>query len=166
MVYFTDPNGCRGEAAPGTVYRIDAQAPPASSTTPSSARTTLCSAPTTARSTSRTTSARILQSWWAGPCRTVRPCGVKEVLAKFDPCVADGMAVDAKGRIWVTCYSYGTAHLIDPATGVIVERVTTEQKALTSAVFGRQGRFAFALSLQLGHGPSHGLRIQGDRRDQ
>jgi sugar lactone lactonase YvrE len=46
------------------------------------------------------------------------------------------MAVDANGDVWVTCYSFGTAHLIDKDTGETIEQVTTEQKALTNCAFG------------------------------
>jgi sugar lactone lactonase YvrE len=51
-------------------------------------------------------------------------------------CVADGMAVDQQGNIWLTCYSFGTAHLVSPQ-GTILQTITTDQKALTNAVFGR-----------------------------
>ena len=46
------------------------------------------------------------------------------------------MAVDANGNVWVTCYSVGTAHLIDKTSGDVIEQVTTEQQALTNCAFG------------------------------
>jgi xylono-1,5-lactonase len=50
--------------------------------------------------------------------------------------VADGMAVDREGNLWLTCYSFGTAYQVSPA-GRVVGTITTEQKALTNAKFGR-----------------------------
>jgi sugar lactone lactonase YvrE len=50
--------------------------------------------------------------------------------------VADGMAVDSQGAIWLTCYSFGTAWRVTPE-GRITHKITTAQKALTNAKFGR-----------------------------
>ena len=138
VVYFTDPNGYQGEAAPGTIYRVDAQGQVSvfddtvvgpNGIVLSADDRTLYVANNVSEDGSNLVRWPLAEDGSAA--------GPKEVVAQFSPCIADGMAVDAKGRVWVTCYSYGTAHLIDPGTGEIVERVTTEQKALTNAVFGR-----------------------------
>jgi sugar lactone lactonase YvrE len=57
-------------------------------------------------------------------------------LATINDCVADGMAVDREGAIWLTCYSFGAAYRVTP-DGRITHRITTAQKALTNAKFGR-----------------------------
>ena len=138
IVYFTDPNGYYGESAPGTVYMINAAGATSvfddtvvgpNGIVLSADDRTLYVAHNTAQDQSQLVSWPLAEDGVAA--------GDKKVIAQFGPCVADGMAVDVEGRVWVTCYSTGTAHLIDPATGEIVERVTTEQKALTNAVFGR-----------------------------
>ena len=140
VVYFTDPNGYRGESAPGTVYRIDAAGAVSvfddtvvgpNGIVLSADDRTLYVAHNVSENGSQ------LVRWALNADGSA--AGPKEVVASFEPCIADGMAVDAAGRVWVTCYSFGTAHLIDPTTGAIIERVTTEQKALTNAVFGRGG---------------------------
>src|SRR4051794_21350017 len=56
--------------------------------------------------------------------------------ALVQDCVADGMAVDRDGAIWLTCYSFGAAYRVAP-DGQITHKVTTGQKALTNAKFGR-----------------------------
>jgi sugar lactone lactonase YvrE len=138
VVYFTDPNGYRGESAPGTIYRIDAAGAVSvfddtvvgpNGIVLSADDHTLYVAHNVSEDGSELVRWSLAEDGSAA--------GPKEVVAELSPCVADGMAVDANGRVWVTCYSYGTAHLIDPANGEVVERVTTEQKALTNAVFGR-----------------------------
>ena len=50
--------------------------------------------------------------------------------------VADGMDLDRDGNVWLTCYSFGTAYLVDP-TGKVIQTITTAQKALTNCLFGR-----------------------------
>lgn len=137
-VYFTDPNGYYGESEPGTVYRIDPEGEvsvfddtvvgPNGIVLSEDDRTLFV-----ANNVGETQSN--LVSWTLD--ENGAAAGPKEVVAELEPCVADGMAVDVEGRVWVTCYSFGTAHLIDPGSGKIAERVTTEQKALTNAVFGR-----------------------------
>lgn len=138
VVYFTDPNGYRGESAPGTVYRIDAAGSVSvfddsvvgpNGIVLSADDRTLYVAHNVSESGSELIRWPLAEDGSAA--------GPKEVVAKLEPCVADGMAVDANGHVWLTCYSYGTAHRIDPATGEVLERVTTEQKALTNAAFGR-----------------------------
>ena len=59
-------------------------------------------------------------------------------LATVKPCVADGIAVDKEGAMWLTCYSFGTAYRIG-ADGKTLATITTEQKALTNVKFGRAG---------------------------
>ncbi len=137
-VYFTDPNGYYGESAPGTVYVIDADGSvrvfddtvvgPNGIVLSADDRTLYV-----ANNVGQTQST--LVSWPLAPDGGA--AGPKKIVAEFEPCVADGMAVDADGHVWVACYSFGTAHLFDPATGDVVQRVTTEQKALTNLAFGR-----------------------------
>lgn len=138
VVYFSDPNGYQGEAAPGTVYWINAAGETAvfddtvvgpNGIVLSADDRTLYVAHNVGESSSEIVRWPLAEDGSAA--------GPKELVASFEPCVADGMAVDADGRIWVTCYSYGTAHLIDPSTGETVERITTEKKGLTNAAFGR-----------------------------
>lgn len=138
VVYFTDPNGYQGEAAPGTVYWINAAGETQvfddtvvgpNGIVLSADDSTLYVAHNVGESSSQ------LVSWPLAADGSA--AGPKKVLASFSPCIADGMAVNADGRVWVTCYSYGMAHLIDPGTGEIVERISTEEKGLTNAAFGR-----------------------------
>jgi gluconolactonase len=138
IVYFTDPNGYYGESEPGTVYWIDADGAVQvfddtvvgpNGIVLSADDRTLYVANNVAETTSN------LVRWpLAGDGSAAGP---KQIVARVEPCVADGMAVDAEGMVWLTCYSYGTAHRIDTATGATVELVKTAQKALTNAVFGR-----------------------------
>lgn len=138
VVYFTDPKGYRGEAAPGTVYWINAAGETAvfddtvvgpNGIVLSQDERTLYVAQNYAEDKTHLVS-------WALAADGSR-AGDAKILANIEPCVGDGMAVDANGNVWMTCYSYGTAHLVNPATGETLERVTTGQKALTNAVFGR-----------------------------
>jgi sugar lactone lactonase YvrE len=48
-------------------------------------------------------------------------------IATIKPCVADGMALDREGALWLTCYSHGTAWHVSP-TGKILGMITTDQK--------------------------------------
>jgi gluconolactonase len=138
VVYFTDPNGYAGESAHGTVYRIDSAGEVSvfDNTVVGPNGIVLSADDRTLYVANNVAAANANLVRWP-LAEDGSAAGPKEVIAEFEPCVADGMAVDAEGRVWVTCYSYGTAHLIDPASGEVVERVTTEQKALTNAVFGR-----------------------------
>ena len=138
VVYFTDPNGYQGESAPGTIYRIDAAGAVSvfdntvvgpNGIVLSADDRTLYVFHNVAESKSN------LVRWPLG--EDGAPAGPKEVLAEVEPCMGDGMDVDVNGRVWVTCYSYGMAHLIDPESGEVVERISTGQKALTNAKFGR-----------------------------
>ena len=137
VVYFTDPKGYQGEAAPGTVYRIDPGGEVSvfddtvvgpNGIILSGDQRTLFVAHNIAEAKSN------LVRWSLD--ENGEKAGEKEVVAEIEPCVGDGMAADQNGNIWLTCYSYGTAHLIDPVRGEVLERVTTEQKALTNCVFG------------------------------
>jgi sugar lactone lactonase YvrE len=56
--------------------------------------------------------------------------------AALNDCVADGMAIDRDGALWLTCYSFGAAYRVTP-DGKITHKITTAQKALTNAKFGR-----------------------------
>jgi len=138
VVYFTDPKGYRGEAAPGTIYRVDpggevsvfddtVVGPNGILLSPDDR--TLYVAQNSAESTANLVRWRLDENGMAA--------GDKEVVAMLEPCVGDGMAVDSNGNVWVTCYSVGAAHLIDTKTGETIEQVTTEQKALTNATFGK-----------------------------
>ncbi len=138
VVYFTDPNGYRGESAPGTIYRIDTSGQVTvfddavvgpNGIVLSADDRTLYVAHNIGESESNLVRWPLAEDGSAA--------GPMEVVADIAPCVADGMAVDAAGRVWVACYSYGTAHLIDPVSGKVVQQVTTAQKALTNVVFGR-----------------------------
>ncbi len=138
IVYFTDPNGYQGESAPGTVYWINAAGETAvfDSTVVGPNGVVLSADDRTLYVAHNTGEAQSQLVRWALN-EDGSAAGSKEIVSRFEPCVADGMTVDADGRVWVTCYSYGTAHLIDPGSGEIVERVTTTEKGLTNAVFGR-----------------------------
>ena len=63
--------------------------------------------------------------------------GERTTLATVENCVADGMAVDKQGAIWLTCYSFGTAYRVS-AAGKILETITTDQKGSTNCRFGRR----------------------------
>ncbi len=137
IVYFTDPNGYDGSAPNGTVYWINksgkTQVFSRDITGPNGIilsldERTLFVSHNTAKETSKITR-------WAleangGP-------GSMQEVATVPNCVADGMAIDSEGALWLTCYSFGTAYRITPADGKITAKITTEQKALTNAKFGR-----------------------------
>jgi gluconolactonase len=135
-VYFTDPNGYYGDAPNGTVYRV---APGGKTTVFSDAITgpngivlsadekTLYVSHNVSKSTSK------IERW---TLNNDGSAGTMSELATCDNCVADGMAVDRQGHIWLTCYSFGRAYRVSPQ-GKIVQSITTEQKALTNCVFGR-----------------------------
>lgn len=138
IVYFTDPNGYFGESEPGTVYRIDAQgAVDVFDDTVVGPNGIVLSADDRALYVANNVAESVsnLVRWQLAEDGSA--AGPKEIVAQVEPCVADGMAVDAEGMVWLTCYSYGTAYRIDTGSGETVGLVTTEQKALTNAVFGR-----------------------------
>jgi sugar lactone lactonase YvrE len=135
-IYFTDPNGYYGDAPNGTIYRID---PKGKTTVFSDAITgpngiilsadekTLYVAHNVAKATSK------IEKW---PLQADGSGGQMSELATVNDCVADGMAVDRDGGIWLTCYSFGAAYRIN-SDGKITQKITTAQKALTNAKFGR-----------------------------
>jgi sugar lactone lactonase YvrE len=135
-VYFTDPNGYYGDAPNGTIYRVT---PGGKTTVFSDAITgpngivlsadekTLYVSHNVAKSTSKIERWTLNDDGSAGPMSELATC---------DNCVADGMAVDRQGHIWLTCYSFGRSYRVSPQ-GKIVQSITTEQKALTNCVFGR-----------------------------
>lgn len=135
-IYFTAPNGYDGTAPKGTIYEI----PPGGKakvfsqeiTGPngiilSPDRQTLYVSHNTAPNTSKIVSFQLTEDGTHTAARTV---------ATIEPCQADGMDVDELGNLWLTCYSHGTAYRLTPA-GQILEKLTTEQKALTNIKFGR-----------------------------
>jgi gluconolactonase len=135
-VYFTDPNGYYGDAPNGTVYRID---PSGKTSMFSDAITgpngiilsldekTLYVSHNVAKSTSK------IEKW---SLNADGSAGAMSELATVNDCVADGMAVDSEGALWLSCYSFGAAYRVTPE-GKITHKVTTAQKALTNAKFGR-----------------------------
>lgn len=137
-IYFTDPNGYDGSAPKGTVYRID----PAGKTSVFSDEVTgpngiLLDAAETTLYVSHNVSAdeSKIVAW---PLKADGSAGPISLLTTVKPCVADGMALDKEGAIWLTCYSFGTAHRIS-REGKDLGTVTTAQKALTNVRFGRAG---------------------------
>jgi gluconolactonase len=132
-IYFTAPNGYDGSSPNGTIYRID----PAGKTTVfsdeitgpngiilSADQKTLYVAHNIAPNTSK------IEMW------SVPEKGPRKELITIEGCQADGMDVDQEGALWLTCYSFGTAYRVTP-DGRITHKITTEQKALTNAKFGR-----------------------------
>jgi sugar lactone lactonase YvrE len=134
-VYFTAPNGYDGSAPNGTVYRtaggntavFSAEITGPNGIVLSADEKTLYVSHNTAPQTAK------IETW---PINSDGTAGPIHELITVPDCVADGMAVDQQGNIWLTCYSFGTAHLISPQ-GTILQTITTEQKAQTNAVFGR-----------------------------
>ena len=57
-------------------------------------------------------------------------------LATVNDCVADGMAVDREGSIWLTCYSFGAAYRIN-SEGKITTRSQLRRRRSPNAKFGR-----------------------------
>jgi gluconolactonase len=132
-IYFTAPNGYDGSSPNGTIYRID----PAGKTTVfsdeitgpngiilSADQKTLYVAHNIAPNTSK------IEMW------SVPEKGPRKELITIEGCQADGMDVDQEGALWLTCYSFGTAYRVTP-DGRITHKITTDQKALTNAKFGR-----------------------------
>ena len=136
-IYFTDPNGFYGEAPNGTVYRVAPDGKtsvfntditgPNGIVLSANERTLYVS-----HNVSKTTSK--IEQWLLNKDGSG---GERATLATVENCVADGMAVDKQGAIWLTCYSFGTAYRVS-AAGKILETITTDQKALTNCRFGRR----------------------------
>jgi gluconolactonase len=135
-VYFTDPNGYYGDAPNGTVYRIDkggqTEVFSAGITGPNGIvlsldEKTLYVSHNIAKATSRITSWKLNENGSAG---------AMQEFATVPDCVADGMAIDTEGAVWLTCYSFGAAYRVVQG-GKMTHKITTEQKALTNIRFGR-----------------------------
>ncbi len=135
-VYFTDPNGYDGSSPNGTIYLVDNDGKTKvfsrEITGPNGImlsidEKTLYVAHNIAKETSKISSWSLKDDGTAG--------SYKEI-ATVPDCVADGMAIDQEGALWLTCYSFCTAYRVKP-DGIITHKVTTEQKALTNAKFGR-----------------------------
>lgn len=136
-IYFTDPNGYDGSAPNGTVYVTKA------------GKTTVFSSEVTGPNgiglSPDEKTLYVSHNISADTAKIVRwPLkedgsggGIAEV-ATIKPCVADGIAVDKDGAMWLTCYSFGTAYRVSP-DGKTSGIITTEQKALTNVKFGRAG---------------------------
>lgn len=131
-IFFTEPNGYDGTSPKGTIYRIPKDGKPEvfsqEITGPngiilSADESTLYVSHNSAKDTSN------IVKWKL-------PKGPIEQVAKIDPCQADGMDIDKNGNLWLTCYSHGIAHLINPS-GKSTQTITTAQKALTNIKFGR-----------------------------
>ncbi len=136
VVLFTEPNGYDGKSDKGTVYRIDRAGKvnvfSQEITGPngiilSADQKTVFVAHNVAENTSHIVKWAIDAEGVPGPMQQV---------AQVEPCQADGMDVNRDGNLWLTCYSHGAAYLIDGA-GKVLEKITTGQKALTNAKFGR-----------------------------
>lgn len=136
VVYFTDPNGYFGDSPNGTVYWINrdgkTQVFSAGITGPNGIilgldDKTLYVSHNVAKATSKITSWPLKED---GSAREMRE------IATVPECVADGMAIDSQGALWLTCYSFGAAYRVTP-DGKITHKITTEQKAVTNIKFGR-----------------------------
>jgi gluconolactonase len=136
VILFTEPNGYDGTAPKGTIYRIDRKGKVSvfsqEITGPngiilSADQRTVYVAHNVAANTSHIVKWPIDAEGVPGPMQRV---------AVVEPCQADGMDVNQQGNLWLTCYSHGTAYLIDGG-GKVLEKITTGQKALTNAKFGR-----------------------------
>ena len=137
IIYFTDPNGYDGSAPNGTVYSIVG------------GKTSVFSSEITGPNgiglSADEKTLYVSHNISAGTSKIVRwplnddgTHGAIAEVATIKPCVADGMAVDKEGSIWLTCYSHGTAYRVSPE-GKVLATITTEQKALTNVKFGRAG---------------------------
>lgn len=136
-IYFTDPNGYDGSAPNGTVYVIKDGKTSVFSSEITGPNGIGLSADDKTLYVSHNISAdtsKIVQ--W--PLNEDGTGGKMVEVATVKPCVADGIAVDKEGAMWLTCYSFGTAHRLG-ADGKILATITTAQKALTNAKFGRAG---------------------------
>jgi gluconolactonase len=135
-IYFTDPNGYYGDSPNGTVYWINesgkTQVFIKDVTGPNGIilgldEKTLYVSHNVDKTTSK------IAAWSLNDDGT--GTGFREIVT-LPQCVADGMAIDREGALWLTCYSFGAAYRITPE-GKITHKVLTEQKALTNVKFGR-----------------------------
>lgn len=136
-IYFTDPNGYDGSSPNGTVYVtrggktsvFSAEITGPNGIGLSVDEKTLYVSHNIAANTSK------IVRW---PLNDDGMGGKMVEMATIEPCQADGIAVDKEGAMWLTCYSFGTAHRVSPE-GKILSTITTDQKALTNVKFGRAG---------------------------
>lgn len=137
-IYFTDPNGYDGSAPNGTVYRISADGRTSvfsdEITGPNGIILSLDQKTLYVAHNINANTAKIV-SW---PLQEDGSAGPMKELITVPECVADGMDIDKESALWLTCYSFGTAYRITPDAKV-THVVTTGQKALTNAKFGRAG---------------------------
>jgi gluconolactonase len=137
-IYFTDPNGYDGSAPNGTVYRIapDGRTSVFSEevTGPNGIILSLDQRTLYVSHNINADTSKIV--FW--PLEANGAAGAMKELVTVPNCVADGMDIDREVALWLTCYSFGTAYRITPQ-GKITHVVTTGQKALTNAKFGRAG---------------------------
>lgn len=136
-IYFTDPNGYDGSAPNGTVYVTAGGKTSVFSSEITGPNGIGLSADEKTLYVSHNINADTskIVRW---PLNDDGTHGAIAEVAEVKPCIADGIAVDKEGAIWITCYSFGMAHRIGPE-GNILSSITTEQKALTNAKFGRAG---------------------------
>jgi len=135
-VYFTVPNGYDGSAPNGTVYFTNPEGETAVfSNEVTGPNGIILSADEKILYVAHNIAADVAKivSW---PIQEDGSAGATSEVVTINDCVADGMAVDREGGIWLTCYSFGTAYRVVP-DGSITDTITTEQKALTNIVFGR-----------------------------
>jgi len=136
-IYFTDPNGYDGSAPNGTVYATiggkttvfssEITGPNGIGLSPD--EKTLYVSHNISADTAKIVKWELKEDGSHGPLAEV---------TTVSQCVADGIAVDKEGAMWLTCYSFGTAYRISPE-GKILSTISTEQKALTNVKFGRAG---------------------------
>ena len=135
-VYFTVPNGYFGESPNGTIYRTTPEGTTSvfsdeitgpNGVVLSADEKTLYVAHNTSESVAK------IERW---PLNEDGSAGTIDEVATINNCVGDGMAVDQQDGTWITCCGFGTAYRVTP-DGEFTDKVTTEQKALTNAVFGR-----------------------------
>lgn len=136
-IYFTDPNGYDGSAPNGTVYRVAGGKTTVFSTEVTGPNGIGLSADEKTLYVSHNINADTskIVRW---PLNADGTAGAMATVATVKPCVADGIAIDKEGAIWLTCYSHGTAYRIG-SDGKTLGTITTEQKALTNIKFGRAG---------------------------
>lgn len=137
IIYFTDPNGYDGSAPNGTVYLIKNGKTSVFSTEITGPNGIGLSADEKTLYVSHNISADTAKivRW---PLTDEGSAGKIAEVATVKPCVADGIALDKEGAMWLTCYSFGTAYRVSPE-GKVLATITTDQKALTNVKFGRAG---------------------------
>ena len=139
VIYFTAPNGYDSLAPDGTVYRIGTDGATSTFASDVSGANGVVLSPDeqnlyVSHNIDPTDGTRVV----AYPIEADGTAGERREVAVVRPCRADGMAVNRDGNFWLTCYSFGMAHLLAPE-GVTLKTISVEQKALTNIVFGRAG---------------------------